>query len=207
MCNISKSIELTWYAKKNDIRIILSIIFHDSHESCISIRGTMLSWFIEMFKDHKTLKNVETNIWFELIIIHRDLILFEQTSFDFARHFDVMSYCFFISMKLTDLDSLSNALICRKKWNSFAMIVDRDIYLDSKMKFDKTRIAWRIHVICQIIIFFQLVKKIEMKTFDKNFYFHFRKRYSTKRVFIFSLDVESAQSFVDQWLHLLIVNE
>ena len=193
--------------QKDDICITLSTIFHNSHESCISIRRTMLSWFIRVFEDHETLENVETNIWFELIIVYRDLILIKRTLFDFAHHFDVMSYRFFVSMKLADLDSLLNALMCQRKWNSSAMIVDRNIYFDSKTKFDKTKAVWRIHVIRQVIIFFQLVKKTEMKTFDKKSYFHLRKRYSAERIFIFSFDVELAQLFVDQWLHLLIVNK
>ena len=110
--------EIKWIdvvCKKKNIRITLSNISHESHESCIAIRRIMFSWFFQITKNHETLENVETNIWFELIIIHRNLILFVQTSFDFAHHFDAMSYRFSVAMKLTDLNSLSNALICRKK--------------------------------------------------------------------------------------------
>ena len=183
--------------KKKNIWITFSNISHESHESCIAIRCIMFSWFFQITKNHKTLENVETNIWFELFIIHRDLILFVRISFDFAHHFDAMSYRFFVAMELTDLSSLSNALMCRKKWNSFAVIANRDVYLNSKKNAHRIIAKWRTTAVEQIITAFQLIKKTEMQTFDEKFYFYFRFQHSTKQIFISFFDVDSAFSFIN----------
>jgi hypothetical protein len=99
---------------REDIRVTLSTLLYKTNESIISIRRTMLSWYVDILNDHELIKNMKIETWIKLIATHRDLIVVRTFSFDLLNKYDAISYRFSTAMKVIDLESLSNALIERR---------------------------------------------------------------------------------------------
>jgi hypothetical protein len=60
--------------RREDIRVTLSTLLHETNESIISIKRTMLSWYVDILNDHELIENMRIETWIELIATHRDLI-------------------------------------------------------------------------------------------------------------------------------------
>ncbi len=99
--------------KRENVRIILFSLSHESAKFARSTRRILLLWFVLMKEDDEILKNIETSIWFELSIAHCDFTTFRRSSSRFVNRHELISYRFFLAIKVTDLNVLLNALICR----------------------------------------------------------------------------------------------
>jgi hypothetical protein len=115
--------------RREDIRVTLSTLSYETNESIISIRRTMLSWYVDILNNYESIENMKIETWIELIATHRDLIVVRTFSFDFLNKYDAISYKFSTAMKVIDLESLSNALVERRRWDTSAILVERDLWL------------------------------------------------------------------------------
>jgi hypothetical protein len=113
--------------RREDIRVILSTLLYETNESIISISRTMLSWYINILNDHELIENMKIETWIKLIATHRDLIIIRTFSFDLFNKYNAISYKFSTAMKVIDLESLSDALIERKRWDTSAILTERDL--------------------------------------------------------------------------------
>jgi hypothetical protein len=115
--------------RRENIQVTLLTLSHETNESIISIKRTMLSWYVDILNDHELIKNIKIETWIKLIATHRDLIVVRTFSFDFLNKYDVISYKFSTAMKVINLELLSNALIKWKRWDTSAILVERDLWL------------------------------------------------------------------------------
>jgi hypothetical protein len=115
--------------RHEDIRVTLSTLSHETNESIISIRRIMLSWYVDILNNHESIENMKIETWIELIATHRDLIVVRIFSFDLLNRYDAISYKFSTAMKVIDLESLSDALVERRRWDTSAILIERDLWL------------------------------------------------------------------------------
>jgi hypothetical protein len=116
--NDVKNFNSSWtniICKRENVRITLFSLFHENVELTQFIRRMLLSWFVNVKKNDETLKNIEIDIWFELTIVHRDLIAIRCSFFEFFNYHEAISYHFSSTTEITDLDTLSNAILYRSK--------------------------------------------------------------------------------------------
>ena len=128
--NDARHFNTNWFdvvCRRKNVKIIKFEISHEFIDSCTTVRRTMLSWFVKLFDDHKTLKNAKSDTWNKFTIAHRDLIVTFRNSFDFPFHYENILYRFFAVVEFTNLDFLSNALICQKQW-IFSAIIKKRIF-------------------------------------------------------------------------------
>jgi hypothetical protein len=131
---------------------------------------------LKVSTDNETLKNVKVETWLELFACHRDLISSARSSSDFINHYEIILYRFFAAVELTELEILSDALICRSRWSSSLVQTKKNIILESKNETRRYVIAWRQKTVEAVIKVFQSVKASERQTFDKKFYFYLRQK-------------------------------
>jgi hypothetical protein len=160
--------------RRENVRITLLLLFHENVELTQFIRRILLSWFVNVKKDDETLKNIEINIWFELTIVHRDLIAIKRSFSEFFNHHETISYRFSSTVKIIDLDALSDAILCRLKWFSLLMHADRDIFLNLETKAMKIVRKWRHKIIKIVIHVYQTIKNAKMRIFEKKSFYHFK---------------------------------
>jgi hypothetical protein len=162
--NDASHFEIDWsnvVCRRKDVRITLSSLSHESRDSCTVVRRIMLSWFLKMSTNDETLKNVKVETWSELFACHRDLISSARSSSDFVNHYEIILYRFSAAVELTELEVLSDALICRSRWSSSFVQTKRNIVLESKNETRRYIIAWRQKTVEAVIRVFQSVKASE----------------------------------------------
>ncbi len=137
--------------KRENIRITLFLLFHENVELTQFIWRMLLSWFVNVKKNDETLKNIEINIWFELTIVHRDLIAIKRSFSEFFNYHEAISYRFSSTVEIIDFDALSNAILCRLKCFNFLMHANWNIFLNLETKAMKIVRKWK-HKIIKIII-------------------------------------------------------
>jgi hypothetical protein len=115
--------------RREDIRVTLSTLSYETNESIISIKRTMLLWYVDILNDHELIENMKIETWIKLITTHRDLIVVRIFSFDFFNKYDAISYKFSITIKVINLKLLSDALIERRRWDTSAILTERDLWL------------------------------------------------------------------------------
>jgi hypothetical protein len=148
--------------------------FHDANELIKLVRRIMLSWFVKVNDDEKTLKNSKSKTWFEFSTCHKDLTALKKSSFEFVNHFDVISYRFFAIVELFDLEALSNVLMCTTRWLNSLIMHERDVFLNFKDETNKIIDEWRTRAVVFAIKIYQMIKLIERQAFDEKFYYYLK---------------------------------
>jgi hypothetical protein len=204
--NDVKNFNSSWMnniCKRENVRITLLSLFHESVKFTQFIRRILLSWFVNVKKDDETLKNIEIDIWFELTIAHRDLIAIKRSFFEFFNHHEAISYRFSSTVIITDLDALSNAILCRLKWISLLMHADLNIFLSFETKAMKIVRKWRRKVIKTVIHVYQTIKNAKMRVFEKKSFYHFKAMTQENLMFFISDDVDSKLEIAEKWFNKL----
>jgi hypothetical protein len=160
--------------KRENVRITLFSLFYENVELTQFIRRMLLSWFINVKKNDETLKKIEIDIWFELTIAHWDLIAIKRSFFELFNHHEAISYRFSSTVKITDLDALSNAIFCRLKWFNFLMHANRNIFLSLETKTMKIVRKWKHKIIKTVIHVYQTINNAKMSVFEEKSFYHFK---------------------------------
>jgi hypothetical protein len=200
--NDVKNFNSSWtniICRREDVRITLFSLSHESVELTQFIRRMLLSWFVNVKEDDETLKNIEIDIWFELAIAHRDLIAIRRSSSEFFNHHEAISYRFSSTVEITDLDALSNAILCRLRWSSLLMHADRDIFLSLETKAMKIVRKWRHKVIKTAIHVYQTIKNAKMQAFEKKSFYHLKAMIQENLMFFISDNVDSKFEIAEKW--------
>jgi hypothetical protein len=114
--NDVKNFNSSWMniiCRRENVRITLFSLFHENVELTKFTRWMLLSWFVNVKENDETLKNIEIDIWFELTIVHRNLIAIKRSFSEFFNHHETISYHFSSTIEIIDLDALSNAIFYR----------------------------------------------------------------------------------------------
>jgi hypothetical protein len=189
--------------RRENVRITLFLLFHESVELTQFIRRMLLSWFINVKEDDETLKNIEINIWFELAIVHRDLIAIRRSFSEFFNHHETISYRFSSTVEIIDLDALSDAILCRLRWFNFLMHANRNIFLSFKTKAMKIVRKWRHKVIKTVIHVYQTIKNAKMRIFEKKSFYHFKAMIQKNFMLFISDDVDLELEIAKKWFDKL----
>jgi hypothetical protein len=200
--NDVKNFNSSWtniICRRENVRITLLSFFHESVELTQFIRRMLLSWFVNVKKDDETLKNIEIDIWFELIIAHRDLIAIKRSSSEFFNHHEAISYRFSSTVEITDLDALSNAIFCRLRWFNLLMHADRDIFLSFESKAMKIVRKWKRKVIRTAIHVYQTIKNAKMRAFEEKSFYHLKTMIQENLMLFISDDVDSKLEIAEKW--------
>ena len=92
----------------DDVQMIRSEISHESTFDCDeTVRKIVLSWFVKMCKDEKTLDNEESDKWSDLMMIHASQTAMFLILFELVNHFESISYKFSSSTQLILISSVS----------------------------------------------------------------------------------------------------
>jgi hypothetical protein len=192
----TENFDISWtnvLERREDIRVILSTLLYETNESIILIRRIMLSWYVNILNDHESIKNMKIETWIELIAIHRDLIVVRTFSFDLLNKYDAISYKFSTAMKVIDLESLSDALVKRKRWDTSTILTERDLWLkeDSNyVQFQNRLCRWRRRAFYETLTMFQHVKRAEKNAFESKSFFRLKRKANDNFIFFIINDVD-----------------
>jgi hypothetical protein len=200
--NDVKNFNSSWtniICRRENVRITLFSLSHESVELTQFTRRMLLSWFVNVKKNDETLKIIEIDIWFELAIAHRDLIAVRRSFSEFFNHHEAISYRFSSTVEITDLDVLSNAIFYRLRWSSLLMHVNRNIFLSFETKTMKIVWKWRHKVIKTAIHLYQTIKNAKMRTFEEKSFYHFKAMTQEDLMLFISDDVDSKFEIAEKW--------
>ncbi len=204
--NDVKNFNSSWMniiCRRENVRITLLSLSYESVELTQFIRRMLLSWFVNVKKNNETLKNIEIDIWFELAIAHRDLIAVRRSFSEFFNHHETISYRFSSTIEITDLDVLSNAILCRLRWFNLLMHANRDIFLNFESKAMKIVRKWRRKIIRTVIHVYQTIKNAKMRAFEKKSFYHLKAMIQKNLMFFISNDVDSKFEIAEKWFDKL----
>jgi hypothetical protein len=165
------------------------IFFHDMNKFIKLVRRIMLSWFVKINDDQKTLKNSKSKTWFEFLTCYKNLIAFKKSSFEFVIYFDVIFYQFLAIVELFDFETFSKVLMCRTKWFNSLIMHERDVFLNLKDETNKIIDEWRFREIRLATKIYQMIEWIERQIFDEKFYYHLKNLVKKESLFDISNNV------------------
>ena len=114
---------------KSQIWVLLLHLLHEA-QSSKDIHWTVLFWYIEIAVNHKTLNIPESSTWSELFAAYQDLISESSLLSSLHNLFDASSYPFSAVIQVTELRSISDALVDWLCWTNSVVIWDLQILLD-----------------------------------------------------------------------------
>lgn len=164
--------------RRGEVRVTLPHLPHSQDGPASIVRRTMLPWFIGVQGDHQTLDILEAGTWDELAISHRDLEAPRSTPSGLANRYGAIPYRFPAAVELTGLGALSDALVCRRRWTSAAVLRERDILLGADRDAAAQFISqWRERAVIEIVAAFNLVRSAEARHFgEASFFYHLHRQ-------------------------------
>jgi hypothetical protein len=108
---------------------------------------------------------------------YRDLVSLVASPSGLTHRFGAPPYRFLAAVELTGLGALSDALVCRRRWSSPAVTMERDTLLcGGREAFWHATNAWRERAVPAAQAAFQLVRETEKAAFGEKSYFHLLER-------------------------------
>ena len=164
--------------KRKTVWITLSHLSHDAHDSTQQIQQMMLSWYVDIQNDHNTLEIIESDIWLRVAAAHWDLIHAEKFSSDLTNQYETILYKFSAAVSLTELSSISDALIECQWWNVSSIIRLWNLLLE--LNFQKIAdyiTIWHIKAVEDVVTsFYENVKSNERSAFGNRSFFYCREQ-------------------------------
>ena len=163
--------------QQGEVRVTLPHIPHGSDGPCARTRRTMLPWFVGVQEDHEALEVIDGGTWSELSVAHRDLISPKATPSGLANRYGAIPYRFPAAVEVSGLGALSDALVCRRRWDSPAVVEERDMMLCGRVEAVEEYIRkWRERATRVAEEAFELVQREEERVFGKrSFFYHVRR--------------------------------
>lgn len=150
---------------------------HGADGPSTKVRRTMLPWLVGVQEDGEMLEVIEGGTWSELSSAHRDMVSPVATPSGLANRYGAIPYRFPASVEIGGLGALSDALVCRRRWDSLAVIKDRDLLLGGDTERVSAYIAqWRKRAEQTALEAFEVVKEEERRVFGEKSYFYHRER-------------------------------
>ena len=134
----------------------------------------MLPWFVAVQEDEHHLELVEGGTWDELAASHRDFTAPRATPSGLPNRYGAIPYRFPASVELCGLGPISDALVCRRRWSSPAVMAIRGILLGADRELARAYIQdWRAKAIEIALAAFADIRAEEKRVFGKqSFYYH-----------------------------------
>ena len=133
----------------------------------------MLPWFCGLQSDLETLEVVESGTWSELSVAHRDMMAARLSLSGLANRHGVIPFAFPAAVELEGLGALSDARVCRRRHDKYAVVSQKRLLLTSaKADMDTYLEKRRKAVVNRVCEAFELVKEAEMEMFGEKSYFY-----------------------------------
>jgi hypothetical protein len=163
--------------RRGEVRVTMPHIPHGADGPSVGTRRTMLPWFVGVQDDCETLEVIEGGTWSDLSVAHRDLTSPKATPSGLANQYGAPPYRFPAAVELSGLGALSDALVCRRRWNSPAVLAERDAVLSSGPKGLKRFVtAWRKQATKAAQEAFAIVRQGEKAAFgDRSYFYHLER--------------------------------
>lgn len=139
-----------------DVRITSSLLPHGSTGPATKVRRTMLPWYVAVKEDLATSETEESGSFQDVALAHQNLGMPPASPSGHGHHYGTIPFRFPAAVELANLGALSDALVCRRRWNSPAVLCERDIVLGTNAK-DFIN-SWRIKAVKEVLESFQIVK-------------------------------------------------
>jgi hypothetical protein len=160
--------------RRGEVRVTLPHIPHGQDGPAKLHRRTMLPWMVALQDDLENLEIVEAGSFSELSAAHRDMISPRATPSGLANRYGAIPYRFAAAVEISGLSALSDALVCRRRWDSPAVLRDRDILLGPDRKAAMELVtAIRSKMPAAAVDALHLIREVEMRAFgEKSFFYH-----------------------------------
>ena len=157
---------------KNQIWISLLHLLHEA-QSSKDIHQTVLSWYIRIAVNHKTLNISEFNTWNELSATHQDLISEPSSSSSLHNLFSALPYSFSAAIQVTELKSIFDALVDWLCWMNSVVNWDLQILLgENDNLWSQYIMVWQNEARQIIHEKWKQIEYLEQIIFDDKFFFY-----------------------------------
>ena len=92
-------------------------------------RRTMLPWSCGLQSDLETLEVVENGTWSDLAVAHRDMVAARLSPSGLANRYGAIPFAFPAAIELEGLSALSDALVCRRRHDKYAVVSEKKLLL------------------------------------------------------------------------------
>ena len=89
----------------------------------------MLPWYCGLQSDLETLEVIESGTWSDLSVAHRDMVAARLSPSGLANRYGAIPFTFPTAVELKGLSTLSNALVCRRRYDKYAMVSEKKLIL------------------------------------------------------------------------------
>jgi hypothetical protein len=136
----------------------------------------MLPWFCGLQNDLETLEVVESGMWSDLSVARRDIVAARLSPSGLANRYGAIPFAFPAAIGLEGLGALSDALVCHRRYNNYAVVSEKRLLLTgAKADVDSYLEKWRRVAVNRVCEAFELVKETEMERFGEKSYFYRKK--------------------------------
>jgi len=104
-----------------EVRVSLLHLLHRA-QTVQRTQQIILFWYVRISENHETLNISEFETWSQLLSAHCDLVFGSSLFFALHNMFDASFYSFSAAVQLTDLSSISDALIDHVCWTNLTVI-------------------------------------------------------------------------------------
>jgi hypothetical protein len=160
--------------RRGGVRITLPHLPHGADGPATQTRRTMLPWLVGLQDDLSTLEVVEGGTWEMLSSAHRDMVSPAATPSGLANRYGAIPYKFPAAVEVAGLGALSDALVCRRRWDSALVLQDRDTLLNGTQEKAAAYVeGWRARAVAAAKEAFVLFIQTEKHVFgEKSYFFH-----------------------------------
>ena len=113
--------------KRGDVRFTLSQLAHGSRGNSFDQRRVVHPWLVKVDPDHKRAGN---GFWDEVSAAHRDMTATQTGPVGESHRFKVGGR-FAASIEMRGISALGDALVGARRWDSGAVLMERDLVLGS----------------------------------------------------------------------------
>jgi len=137
----------------------------------------MLPWFCGLQSDLETLEVIEGGTWSDLSAAHRDMVAARLSPSGLPNRYGAIPFAFPAAVELTGLGALSDALVCRRRHDRYAVLAEKRCLLTgSEAEVGAYLDQWRKAAVNRVCEAFELVKEAEVERFGEKSYFYRRSR-------------------------------
>jgi hypothetical protein len=171
----AEALGLDWQripCQRGEVKVFVPHLPHGADGTTSDVRRTMFPWYVGVQDDHETLDVIEGGTWSDLALSHRDLTAPKATPSGLPNRHGIIPYRFPAAVEIAGLGALSDALVCRRRWDSPLVIQERNLILGTDFaRTDAYVQEWRAQAVAVAIAAFSVVREEEIRVFGVKSYF------------------------------------
>ena len=157
---------------RGDARITLPSIAHGAQGTTEPCRRTLMPWYIRVNDDMQTLEVAEAGIWSQLAAAHAAFTPGPTSPSGHPNKYARIPYPFPASVHLDGLGHVSDALVCRSRWDNGAVLQDAKLLLFGSLdEVESYILNWRDNAKIQIKKRYNEMKNLEKDIFKESSFY------------------------------------